>query len=101
MDLDGTIGLFRWKGALSRTKSVKKSMVDEKDVVRLFDIPHGTGPNAGRDKAEGIALIDNRHLLVVYDSPADARKRERTSVVADIFPVEGNNRTPSRGRADE
>jgi hypothetical protein len=38
---------------------------------------------------------------VVYDSPADARKRERTGVVADIFPVEGNNRNPARGRSDE
>jgi hypothetical protein len=101
MDLDGTIALFRWKGAMAHTKSVKKSMVYEKDVVRLFDIPHGTGPNAGRDKAEGIALLDNRHLLVAYDSPADARKRERTSVVADIFTVEGNNRNSTRGRSDE
>jgi hypothetical protein len=67
-------------------------MVYEKDVERLFDIPHGTGPNAGRDKAEGIALLDNQHLLVVYDSPAEARKRPQSGVVADIFPVSGNNR---------
>jgi hypothetical protein len=101
MDLDGTIALFRWKNALAHTKSSKKSMVYEKDVERLFDIPHGTGPNAGRDKAEGIALLDNSHLLVVYDSPADARKRKPAGVVADIFPVSGNNRMPARGRSDE
>ncbi len=101
MDLDGTIALFRWKGALARTKSVKKSMVPEKEVERLFDIPHGTGPDAGRDKAEGIALLDNHHLLVVYDSPADARKRKPAGVVADIFPVRGNNHRPSRGRSDD
>jgi hypothetical protein len=92
MDLDGTIALYRWKGALAHTRTVKKSLVYEHGVDRVFDIPHGTGPNAGRDKAEGITLIDSGHLLVVYDSPAEARRLKKNGVTADIFPIGGDNR---------
>jgi hypothetical protein len=92
MQLDGTISVYRWKNALQQTKEVKKmSLVYEQDVVRLFDIPHGTGENAGKDKAEGISLISEDKLLVVYDSPARKRQVGKTDILADIFPISGYN----------
>lgn len=95
MELDGTIALFRWKNALKQTKSSKKSIVYEKHIERLFNIPHGENENAGKDKAEGITLISAHELLVVYDSPSDARKVKKTAVVADIIPLKGNNKKHS------
>jgi hypothetical protein len=92
MDLDGTIALYRWKDALPQTKEVKKSLVEENQVERILDIPHGTGDNAGKDKAEGITLISEHELLVVFDSPAKERKIGETDVVADILTIGGNNR---------
>jgi hypothetical protein len=91
MDLDGTIALYRWKDALQSTKEVKKSLVYEHQVERLQDIPHGTGENAGKDKAEGIALISEKELLVVFDSPAKERKIGKADVVADVIIVSGDN----------
>jgi hypothetical protein len=92
MDLDGTIALYRWKDALPQTKEVKKSLVEENQVERILDIPHGTGDNAGKDKAEGITLISEHELLVVFDSPAQERKIGKTDVMADILTIEGYNR---------
>jgi hypothetical protein len=92
MDLDGTIALYRWKDALQETKEVKKSVVYENQVERILDIPHGTGENAGKDKAEGITLISEQELLVVFDSPAKERKIGKTDVVADIFYIGGDNK---------
>lgn len=91
MELDGTIALYRWKEALAHTKEVKKSLVYEHQVERIMDIPHGTGPDAGKDKAEGIALISEQQLLVVFDSPAKNRKIGKTDVLADVFTIAGNN----------
>lgn len=92
MELDGTIALYRWKNALEYTKEVKKSLAYEEAVERVMDIPHGTGENAGKDKAEGITLIAEHELLVVFDSPAKDRKIGKTSVIADIYAMGGNNK---------
>ena len=95
MELDGTIAVYRWKNALAATKEVKKSLVYEEQVERVFDIPHGTGKDAGKDKAEGITLISEHELLVVFDSPAEKRKSGKTDVVADIYLLAGKNKKPS------
>lgn len=92
MELDGTIALYRWKDALIDTKEVKKSLVYEHQVIREFDVPHGMGENAGKDKAEGITLISEHELLVVFDSPSKKRKIGKTDVAADIFTLKGNNK---------
>jgi hypothetical protein len=94
MELDGTIAVYRWKNALVATKEVKKSLVYEEQVERIFDIPHGLGKNAGKDKAEGITLISEHELLVVFDSPAEERKIGKTDVVADIYTLTGQNIKP-------
>jgi hypothetical protein len=84
MDLDGTLRVFRWKGAFSlpdESFSVHKEGVLE----ALFDIPH----TSGGDRAEGLTLFPNsdssKAVLVVYDSPDSKRIIEPTGVLADVF----------------
>ncbi|WP_303309996.1 DUF3616 domain-containing protein [Hymenobacter sp. BT730] len=79
MDLDGTIAVFRWRDALHCPTD---GFIDEDHLTRLFDVPHGTGTTAGQDRAEGMALLDEEHILLVFDSPTDARKPAPHQVLA-------------------
>jgi hypothetical protein len=81
MDLDGTIAVYCWPNA---TRQATDSLVPARKMQRLFDVPHGQGPTSGLDRAEGMALLDEHHLLLVFDSPADARKPGANDVVADV-----------------
>ena len=82
MDLDGTIAVYRWPNA---THQPTDSLVSGKKLQRIFDVPHGHGPTAGQDKAEGMALLDDQHVLLVFDSPTDARKTGANQIVADAY----------------
>jgi Protein of unknown function (DUF3616) len=82
MDLDGTIAVYRWPNALLKEQD---SLIGADQLQRLYDIPHGHGPTSGQDKAEGMALLDDQHILIVFDSPTDARKPRPHEVVADSF----------------
>lgn len=90
MDLDGTIAVFRWKGGAMADRDC---MVPEQAVERLFDVPHGTGKDAGKDKAEGMTLWPStrsgkaKELLVLYDSPSRRRCHGDAGVVSDLFPI--------------
>ncbi len=82
MDLDGTISVYRWPDAVKQEKS---SIVHRKELERLFDVPHGHGKTSGQDKAEGMALYDDNHVLIVFDSPTEKRKQGDNGVKADIY----------------
>lgn len=82
MDLDGTIAVYCWPDALLKPQD---SLIPGEQLQRLYDIPHGHGPTAGQDKAEGMALLDDQHILIVFDTPTDARKPKPHCVVADSF----------------
>jgi hypothetical protein len=82
MDLDGTISVYRWKDGI---KQKTEAIVHRKDLDRLFDVPHGSGETSGQDKAEGMALYDDDHVLIVFDSPTDKRKHGDNGVKADIY----------------
>ncbi|MFB9861852.1 DUF3616 domain-containing protein [Rufibacter immobilis] len=84
MDLDGTIAVYRWPKAMAQTLEGEQ-MVHRKELEHLFDVPHGSGPTSGQDKAEGLGIYDDEHLLVVYDSPTHARKVEEDAVAADVY----------------
>ncbi len=92
MDLDGTIALFRWKNALPKTRHSQQSLVQRKQIKRIMDIPHGVGENAGKDRAEGMTLVSNHNLMVVYDSPSPNRSKNKSDVMADLFRIKGNNK---------
>ncbi|MFC5270671.1 DUF3616 domain-containing protein [Adhaeribacter terreus] len=82
MDLDGTISVYCWKNA---TKQKPEAIVHRKELERLFDVPHGSGETSGQDKAEGMTLYDDNHVLIVFDSPTDKRKHGDNGVKADIY----------------
>lgn len=85
MDLDGTIAVYRWKEA---TLQEDEAIVHRKELDHLFDVPHGAGNTRGQDKAEGMALFDQEHVLIVFDTPTDARKPDHYSVLADLYRIQ-------------
>lgn len=90
MDLDGPVRIFRWQDAV---KSSSESLVPRHALEKLFEVPFGTGEDAGHDHAEGMTLIpatgeQSAALLVIYDAPAVARKKGANGVLADIFELE-------------
>jgi hypothetical protein len=85
MDLSATIAVFRWKNAFTHDEN---ELVKASEVEKLFEVPHGFGENAGKDKAEGMTLLNKNELLIVFDSPADIRKTALSEVIADVFAIE-------------
>ncbi len=84
MDLDGPVGVYRWRGP----PGCKGSTVTPRSGVEwLMDLPFGTG----EDHAEGLVMLpgDGKdRLLVVYDSPCGDRLHDDTDVDADVFDFE-------------
>ncbi|NUT41689.1 MAG: DUF3616 domain-containing protein [Thermoactinospora sp.] len=74
MDLDGPVRLVRWN---PRTQS---GLVDDLQV--LAELPHGIGC----DHPEGLTLLPDGRVMVVYDSPSPARMTEH-GVYADILTI--------------
>ncbi|WP_276498756.1 DUF3616 domain-containing protein [Pontibacter litorisediminis] len=83
MDLDGVIAIYRWPNAVGE----QEQMVHSKELERLREVPHGIGANTSKDKAEGLAVLDAHHVLVVFDSPTDERKEGEDAVWADVLRV--------------
>jgi Protein of unknown function (DUF3616) len=77
MDLDGPVRVYRWPGAAHLEAP---EIVHRDELERILDLPYGEGD----DHAEGIALLPDERLLVVYDSPRQERLEEKGSVIADI-----------------
>jgi hypothetical protein len=77
MDLDGPVRVYRWPGA---ARIEAPDVVHRRELHRELDLPFGEGD----DHAEGIALLSDDELLVVYDSPAQDRMAEPGAVVADV-----------------
>ncbi|GAB3429974.1 DUF3616 domain-containing protein [Flindersiella endophytica] len=77
MDLDGPVRLYRWPGA---SRLVAPEIVQRGELQRLLDLPYGEGD----DHAEGIALLPDDRLLVVYDSPAADRLTAAGCIIADV-----------------
>lgn len=81
---DGPVSVFRWRDALD---AAAPSMVARENLPKLHDLPHG--PDS--DHAEGLSLYEDGSgaagLVVVYDSPSDARKIGETGVRADLLPL--------------
>lgn len=84
MELEGSMRVFRLNQALDRSAD---SLSDQEsgDLEVLFDLPF----TLGTDHAEGLALFPclgrADSLLVVYDSPDEARRPEPNAIFADVF----------------
>ncbi|MGH8566678.1 MAG: DUF3616 domain-containing protein, partial [Gammaproteobacteria bacterium] len=92
MELDGPVIVFRWPGGAQPNA---ESLVFEKSLPIVIDVPHDQGKNKGTDRAEGMTLFspdgggDARAVLVVYDSASEDRKTGRNAVKADVFALPG------------
>ena len=82
MELDGRIAVFRWRDALTLDG---EAVVRRDDLEHELDVPFGKG----EDRAEGITLLDEESVVVVYDTPADERKTETHGIRADVFSLRG------------
>lgn len=88
MVLDGEIAIYRWKQG---TRLTRDSIAPKNALKKLLSVPRGTGRNAGRDRAEGLALMSEKpaeaSVLVVYDNPVPERKKGNGEFIADIFKI--------------
>ncbi len=85
MDLDGVIVIYRWRNAVNGNT---EQVVHHNELERLAEVPHGTGKNSGKDKAEGLTLLDEQRVLVVFDSPTEERVVGDNAVQADVLRLE-------------
>ncbi len=61
-------------------------MVHREELRKELDLPYGEGD----DHAEGIAVLDDGDLLVVYDSPSATRLTDPGTVMADVFRMDSH-----------
>jgi hypothetical protein len=85
MDLDGTMSIYNWKGGSTPQPD---RLIAKNEITRLMDIP--TDPDKYNvDKAEGLAILKDKSLLVLYDTPDNAKTIGKNSVKADCFTLSG------------
>ncbi|GAA3584333.1 DUF3616 domain-containing protein [Nonomuraea rosea] len=78
MDLDGPVRLVRWRPGRGR-----HSVVAEGELDKVLELPYGVRC----DHPEGVALLGDGRLIVVYDSPSPARITPAGGVLADVFTI--------------
>jgi hypothetical protein len=87
MSLDGPVTVHRWQGGAIPEG---ESLVAAEHLPVVLDVPYGQGD----DHAEGMCLFQRGDggtaLLVVYDSAASHRKQGKTTVSADLFPLDAD-----------
>jgi hypothetical protein len=77
MDLDGPVRIYRWHDA---ARAEIPTIVRENLITRELDLSYGEGD----DHAEGLSMLGDDRVLVVYDSPAAVRLTGDGAVVADV-----------------
>lgn len=82
MDCDGTIAIYRLKNGI---KDREESLTYHNYIDRLLNVVIGHETEYGTEKAEGLALLEDGRLLVVYDTPAKGRIEGKSNAYADIF----------------
>ncbi|MFG1706013.1 DUF3616 domain-containing protein [Nonomuraea sp. M3C6] len=78
MDLDGPVRVVRW-----RLGPKRQGVVPEDELETVLELPYGVGC----DHPEGLALLADGRLMVVYDSPSPARITTAGGVLADVFTI--------------
>ena len=85
MDLDGTMSIYNWKGG---SNPQPDTLIAKNEITRLMDIP--TNPEKHNvDKAEGLALLKDKSMLVLYDTPDESKTIGKHTVKADCFDLNG------------
>ncbi|AHM63576.1 hypothetical protein D770_26665 [Flammeovirgaceae bacterium 311] len=83
MDLDGSMAIYRWKDAF---KQKDQSIIAREQLEEVTNIPYKSNIH-GINKAEGMVLLEDGGLLVLYDSPGRERLSGEHGVKADLFHV--------------
>ncbi|WP_113702220.1 DUF3616 domain-containing protein [Nonomuraea lactucae] len=78
MDLDGPVRVMRWRAGQDG------GVVPADELETVAELPYGIGC----DHPEGMAVLDDGRLMVVYDSPSPARTTPAGGVLADVFPIQ-------------
>ncbi|WP_328817974.1 DUF3616 domain-containing protein [Nonomuraea cypriaca] len=76
MDLDGPVRVVRW-----RLGQKRRGIVPADELETVMELPYGVGC----DHPEGLTLLRDGRLMVVYDSPSPARITPAGGVLADVF----------------
>jgi hypothetical protein len=80
MTLDGHVAIYRWVGGLDASEDTLTDLEPGR-LEHVLALPHGHG----EDRPEGFTLLPSGEILVVYDSPAEARLIGDYGVLADVF----------------
>lgn len=78
MSLDGPVRVYRWHGA---SRAEMPSIVRGDLITRELELTFGEGD----DHAEGMSMLGDDRILVVYDSPAKERLTDDGAVIADVL----------------
>ncbi|MET7330611.1 DUF3616 domain-containing protein [Nonomuraea sp. NPDC005650] len=77
MDLDGPVRVVRWR------PGARRGVVPQDELETVIELPYGVKC----DHPEGLALLGDGRLMVVYDSPSPARITPAGGVLADVFTI--------------
>jgi hypothetical protein len=80
MTLEGKVAIYRWIGGLDASEDTLTDLEPGR-LEHVLTLPHGHG----EDHPEGFTILPSGEILVVYDSPADARLVGEHGVLADVF----------------
>jgi hypothetical protein len=101
MDLDGPFALYRWRAAFARRARGEEVLrAGDRRLEFLFDfqVPerrYSSGAPCPHERPEGMALHDQRTLLVVHDRPAEWRLQPRGTLAIDVIELpRGKRRRP-------
>lgn len=86
MTLDGHVALYRWHDALLPTSGDTLTDLAPGRLEHVLALPYGRG----EDRPEGFVRLPSGEVLVVYDSPAEARLRGEHGVLADVIALQGD-----------
>jgi uncharacterized protein DUF3616 len=83
MTLEGKVAIYRWiDGMLASTEDTLTDLEPGR-LEHVLTLPHGHG----EDHPEGFARLPSGEIIVVYDSPGEARCIGEDGVLADVFAV--------------
>jgi hypothetical protein len=77
MDLDGPVRVVRWRAGSAA------EVVTAAELETVAELPYGIGC----DHPEGLAVLEDGRLMVVYDSPSPARITPSGGVLGDIITI--------------
>ena len=81
MDLDGTMSVYRWSNVV---ESQEDHLVTQGDIEELITLPYDSTTH-GINKAEGMVMLENGSLMLIYDSPGPERTKGDHGVLADVY----------------